>query len=140
MIKITGTVFVALFFLIGCNVLDVNQPGPPETRHNTEYQKKGPPPHAPAHGYRHKNQHGHEMEYNSDAGAYVVLNLPETYFGNNLYIRVSADGTWMVSATLEGGWRIALGHEVPLQLKAYQQKKNGKNNKSKKHKKQKDDD
>jgi len=40
----------------------------------------------------------------------------------------------MVSAVLEGGWRIAVGNEVPYKLREYEKKKH-KHKKKKKHKK-----
>ena len=126
---------ICLFFLSGCNTLGVGIQGPGPQQSKKKYHKHGPPPHAPAHGYRHKHYDGHELEYYSKAGAYIVLNVPETYFGNNLYIRLSTYGDWMVSTTLEGGWRVAVGNEVPYSLKEYKEKKES--NKGKGHKKNK---
>ena len=80
-----------------------------------------------------KYLNGYEIEYDSRAGAYIVLNVPETYFGNNLYIRLSAYGDWMLSTAFEGGWRVAVGNEVPYSLKEYKGKE--KSNKGKGHKK-----
>jgi len=128
-----------LFFLAGCNTIGVGVQGPgaPAPPHEKSYhKKKGPPPHAPAHGYRHKRHHGHDLVYDSGIGAYIVVNVPETYFGNNLYLKVSTDGRWMVSTTLEGGWRVAVGNEVPDKLKEHKGKKK-KHKKKKGHKKNK---
>lgn len=132
-------VLLSSFFFFGCNTLGVGIQAPGAPTHKAKYNKPGPPPHAPAHGYRHKHRHGHEMKYDSNIGAYVVLNIPQTYFGNNLYIRMSTDGRWIVSATLEGGWRIAAGNEVPPKLKGHKGKKSHPkyNKKSEKHKKNK---
>ncbi len=117
----------ALFFMSGCQTTGVSVKGPgASSSPPKQYQKKGPPPHAPAHGYRHKHHHGHDMEFDSQLGAYVVLNIPETWFGNDLYIRMSTDGRWMVSTTLEGGWRVALGNEVPPKLVQHKYKYKGK--------------
>ena len=125
---------ICLFFLSGCNTLGVvGIQGPGSGHSNKTYHKSGPPPHAPAHGYRHKHQNRHELEYDSKAGAYIVLNVPETYFGNNLYIRLSTYGDWMVSTTLEGGWRVAVGNEVPYRLREYKGKKKWKGHKKNKH-------
>jgi len=132
---------LVLLFLAGCRTLGtgvtVQSPpaGPPPEK---TYHKPGPPPHAPAHGYRYKHRDGHELRYDSQIGAYVVVNIPDTYFGNNLYIRLSSDGRWMVSATLNSGWRLAAGSEVPPKLRFYKEK-NKMNHKQKnkkiKHKK-----
>jgi hypothetical protein len=136
------TLFAVLslfFFVTGCQTLGVGIQGPgasaPPPGH---YSKPGPPPHAPAHGYRHKHK-GHDMEYDSGIGAYVVLNIPDTYFGKDLYIRMSTDGKWMVSTTLEGGWRVAVGSEVPPKLwkKQYEHEYENKENGKGKYKKEK---
>ncbi|MEN8212463.1 MAG: hypothetical protein ABFR31_12155, partial [Thermodesulfobacteriota bacterium] len=138
------TISICLFFLFGCNTVRVGIQGPGSRCSNKTYHKHGPPPHAPAHGYRHKHgppphapahgyrhkhHDGYEIEYDSRAGAYIVLNVPETYFGNNLYIRLSTYGNWMVSSRLEGRWRVAVGNEVPYRLREYKGKKKWKSKK-----------
>lgn len=139
------TIIIALvisfgfFPLTGCNTLGVGIHGPGTSHTGRTYHKQGPPPHAPAHGYRHKQHHGHDLVYDSGIDAYIVLNVPETYFGNDLYIRLSTDGRWLVSAALDGGWRLAMGNEVPYKLRESKEK-NRTFKKGKKHKKQKYDD
>ena len=128
--KLFCLITIGLFLFSGCQTLNVGVQGL-GAPHKTKYKKKGPPPHAPAHGYRHKHHRGHNLVFDSGIGAYVVLNVPETYFGNNLYMRLSTDGKWMVSTTLEGGWRIAAGNEVPHKLKAHKEKKHKKPQKKK---------
>lgn len=132
--KIILVVSFGLFLLTGCNTIGIGIQIPATSHPQTTYHNPGPPPHAPAHGYRHKHHHGHELIYQSGIGAYVVVNAPETYFVDNLYIRMSTDGRWMVSAVLEGGWRLAVNNEVPYKLKEYKKKKSKKNKKSKKKK------
>ena len=134
-LNIAIIISICLVFLSGCNTLGVSVQSPGPGYSKKTHHKHGPPPHAPAHGYRHKHYDGHELEYDSKTGAYIVLNVPETYFGNNLYIRLSTYGDWMVSTTLEGGWRVAVGNEVPYSLKEYKGKKKSK--KGKGHKKNK---
>ncbi|MBU1341920.1 MAG: hypothetical protein KKE44_18585 [Proteobacteria bacterium] len=139
--KILLIIFFGVFFLSGCNTLGVGIQGPGAPPPEKTYHKPGPPPHAPAHGYRHKHHDGHDLEYDSRIGAYIVVNIPETYFGNNLYIRLSTDGKWLVSTTLKGGWRIAVGNEVPERLKENKGKNKKKNpKKDKKHNKDKNND
>jgi len=133
--KICLVISIGIFVLTGCNTLGYGIKGPGASSPKAKYQKPGPPPHAPAHGYRHKHHGQNELIYDSKIGAYIVLNIPETYFGNNLYIRMSTDGRWLVSATSEGGWRVAVGNEVPYKLKADKKKKKAK--KGKAHKKKK---
>jgi hypothetical protein len=105
-----------ILYLTGCQTIGgvaVESPG----YHGSKYEKKGPPPHAPAHGYRHKHHDGHQLVYDSKIGAYVVVNLPDTYFANDLYLRMSTDGRWMASATLGRGWRVALASEIPPKMR-----------------------
>lgn len=66
--------------------------------------KKGPPPHAPAHGYRHKRRHdGVELVFDSGRGVYVVVGLHDHYFHADRYYRL-AGGAWQVSARIDRGW------------------------------------
>ena len=127
---------LAMIVLAGCNTFYAGVGEPVSDRYEKKEQGHGPPPHAPAHGYRYKHQ-GHDLEYDTRAGAYAVVNIPETWFYNDLYIRVSADGNWFVSAQLENGWRVAAGNEVPDSLREY--KKPGKYKKKKGRGKNKSD-
>ena len=132
--KLIILLVTGLWVLAGCNTSGISVQGSYNTpaERTTYYKHKhpGPPPHAPAHGYRAK-YHGHSMVYDRDVDAYVVVNLPDTYFGNNLYLRFSSDGRWMASASLGGNWRLAVGHEIPYKLKTRYWHKH------KKHKKKK---
>lgn len=107
-----------LVFLSGCNSFYAGVSGPEGGKYQKKEKRHGPPPHAPAHGYRYKHQ-GHDLEFHARSGVYWVLNVPETYFHKGLYIRISSDGRWFVSAHLDRGWRIAAGSEVPESLKTY---------------------
>lgn len=62
----------------------------------------GPPPHAPAHGYRQK-YHGYDLEYDSDLGVYLVLGMAGIYFIDGIYYR-SSDNGWYYSDRPNGGW------------------------------------
>lgn len=85
-------------------------------------KKHGPPPHAPAHGYRHKHRDGTELVFDKDLGIYIVVGISDIFFFDELYIR-SDNGSWKVSASLEGPWRKAKSKEVPLKLKSRKRKK-----------------
>lgn len=130
-------IFLAFFFVTGCTTMGVGTRNQSHTQPGKHYHKQGPPPHAPAHGYRHKNHDGHELAYDEKLGAYIVVNLSQTYFGNNVYIRMSSDGRWLVSTTVEGRWRPAGPGEVPDKLASYydrQKSHNSKKHKTRKHK------
>lgn len=80
-----------------------------------QYTKKGPPPHAPAHGYRHKHKN-HDMVFDTGIGAYVVIGMAEHYFLDNSYFRYR-DGRWQIGMNLDGDdWRDARDYEVPSGL------------------------
>ncbi|MBW2180068.1 MAG: hypothetical protein JRG81_06835 [Deltaproteobacteria bacterium] len=112
------SLFIALAFL-SCSIQ-------PILRDDVDVKKKakivkkrkghGPPPHAPAHGYRHKHQQGVELSYDTGLGVYVVIEIPGMYFNDGLYIRWSNAGYWEVGYHFEGPWRIAVGNEVPDEL------------------------
>ena len=65
----------------------------------------GPPPHAPAHGYRHKLHHhgGLQIAFDSGLGVYAVVNHPDLFFWEDQFYRLS-DRAWHVSAYLDHGW------------------------------------
>jgi hypothetical protein len=69
------------------------------------YKKKGgPPPHAPAHGYRAK----HQYRYYPNRNVYYDQ-------GRGLYFYVKGDG-WAVGASLPGDLMANLGTSVNLEL------------------------
>jgi hypothetical protein len=47
----------------------------------------GPPPWAPAHGYRAKHPQGPELRFDAGLGVYVVVGQPELYFYGEHYFR-----------------------------------------------------
>lgn len=76
----------------------------------------GPPPHAPAHGYRAKHHH-HDMVYDSRLGAYVVLGYDDYYYNDGWYFRYH-DGFWQINADLrDRDWRDADHYRVPEGLR-----------------------
>jgi hypothetical protein len=76
----------------------------------------GPPPHAPAHGYRAKHRH-QNMVYDSRLGAYVVLGYSDHYFHNDWYFRYR-DGLWQINANLsDRDWRDVDFYRVPEGLR-----------------------
>jgi len=76
----------------------------------------GPPPHAPAHGYR-RNHQGHDLVFDSDLGVYLVVGLSSVWFLDGSYFRISGDH-WEVSAATRGPWRVAASSAVPARLYA----------------------
>jgi hypothetical protein len=79
-------------------------------------QKHGPPPHAPAHGYRHK-QHGVELVYDSGRGVYVVIDFPHHYYFKGHYYRLR-ETQWEVGIHIDGPWEFISEDLLPPGLRA----------------------
>jgi hypothetical protein len=90
---LTSLVLVIALTLSGC--LAVSADGRPKRGH-------GPPPHAPAHGYRHHHQ-GATLTFDSQLGVYLVLDHPDHFYFDGRFLRVHR-GSWQVSASLGGPW------------------------------------
>lgn len=77
--------------------------------------REGPPPHAPAHGYRYKYRN-HDLRYDSKLGAYVVIGWQDYFYQDGLYFHY-LDGRWLFSARLDSkDWRDARYNQVPPNL------------------------
>jgi len=110
-----------LILLLGCGPLSSVTIGKSE-RHSVRAEKShggGPPPHAPAHGYRHKQpHHGQSLElvFDSDIGAYLVVGLPNHYYWNGYYLRIDGN-QWYASVDLDGGWERRSDDALPSGMK-----------------------
>ena len=77
----------------------------------------GPPPHAPAHGYRHKHKtKGVELVYDSGRGVYVVVGLPDHYYYNGHFFRIRG-AQWEVSLHTANGWEPVYEDSIPPGLR-----------------------
>ncbi len=76
----------------------------------------GPPPHAPAHGYRYKHRDGTELVYKSNIGVYVVVGHAEHYFYRDRYYRLN-NASWEVSLNINKGWSPVSGKKLPPGLR-----------------------
>ena len=76
----------------------------------------GPPPHAPAHGYRYKHQNGVELVYESKIGVYVVVGYTEHYFYKDRYYRWNG-ASWEVSSKIKKGWAPVSEKKLPPGLR-----------------------
>lgn len=72
--------------------------------HKSVPHKGGPPPHAPAHGYRAK----HTYHYYPDSQVYYDT-------GRGLYFYIEG-GSWRVSATLPSSLHVGLGSHVAIDM------------------------
>jgi len=76
---------------------------------------QGPPPHAPAHGYRHK-QHGVELVYDSGRGVYVVVELPNHFYFKGHYYR-QRETQWEIGVHVDGPWEVVVEESLPKGLR-----------------------
>ncbi|MEE9280741.1 MAG: hypothetical protein V3V67_11255 [Myxococcota bacterium] len=82
----------------------------------------GPPPRAPAHGYRHKQHGGVELVFDAKIGVYVVIGHSGHYFRDGYYLRL-VDGVWQISAALDRGWAVVPSDRIPKGLRGKHGKK-----------------
>jgi hypothetical protein len=93
----------------------------------------GPPPHAPAHGYRRKHHDAHhagdlELVFDSGLGVYVVIGFPSHYWLDGTYYRERA-GSFEIAASIDGPWSTSRTALPPgLAGKAKGKSSNGKGN------------
>jgi len=82
--------------------------------------KHGPPPHAPAHGYRAKHQNC-DLVYDSGLGVYTVVGHRGCYYRDSRFYRRQGDG-WTISSSIKGPWRTITISSVPNGLVAEREK------------------
>lgn len=63
----------------------------------------GPPPWAPAHGYRRKHPSGATLVYDAGLGVYVVAGMPGYYYVDDRFYRI-VDGGWHAAVDINGPW------------------------------------
>jgi hypothetical protein len=80
-----------------------------------QHRGYGPPPHAPAHGYRYMHD-GAVLVYDAGLGLYVVRGFPGVYFYNNRYYRWHKKH-WTISHRYDGPWKLVHRKYVPPSLR-----------------------
>jgi hypothetical protein len=75
----------------------------------------GPPPHAPAHGYRHHYQ-GADLAFDRELGVYVVLGHPGIYYANGRFLRFRTH-VWQSATRLDGTWVVYPTTSIPPGLR-----------------------
>ena len=116
-----GVVLLGLLMLAGPACLPLQLETGPTVYTKKHAKKGGPPPWAPAHGYRHK-RHGHDLVFDTKIGVYVIVDLPGHYFYHDRFYR-RADGRWWVSAELASGWAVVTVYELPPGLRPTKSKR-----------------
>ena len=116
----------------GVHVSAGTTPPPPPRQVVVVKEKHGPPPHAPAHGYRHKHADGYDLRYDRTVGCYAVVGYSDHYYNDGFFFRYSADN-WQISAHIGGAqasWSVVEEVRVPQTLVVkYKGKDHGKGNK-----------
>jgi hypothetical protein len=92
--------------------------GTPSHAETAKADKPGPPPHAPAHGYRHKHGDGVVLVYDSDISVYVVSGYKDVYYYNNNFYRMYKN-RWQSSRHIDGPWRQSTEKNVPPGLQQH---------------------
>ena len=100
-----------------------SDPPPPRPGTTVKADHQGPPPHAPAHGYRHKHPDGVVLVYSTRIGVYVVSGYTDVYFQSDWYYRAHK-GAWQQSRHIDGPWRTCDVKKVPPGLQGHVAKEN----------------
>lgn len=102
----------AALMLASCSSVGVRQ-----TSSERIGRGNGPPPHAPAHGYRHKHKtKGVELVYDSGRGVYVVVGLPDHYYFDGHFFRIRG-AHWEISLNTDDGWEPVYEDSIPPGLR-----------------------
>jgi hypothetical protein len=113
-ISLIVVVLAASIAVIGCSRTVIRAGGSSGTA-TVKNDKKGPPPHAPAHGYRHKHGDGVVLVFESSLGVYVVSGHKDLYFHKDRYYRLHKS-KWQSSGHIEGPWRKSPSNKIPQGL------------------------
>jgi hypothetical protein len=106
-------------------------------QHDTHAHKGGPPPWAPAHGYRHKHRHGADLRFDAHLGVYVVIGHPNVYFHGDHYYRRAGSHWERCGDWRKGHWKRVDLHAVPGGLVKHHAPKGRKHGKGHGHGKKK---
>ena len=104
--RVLTLLLVTVVTLSGCIALSVD---------GGSDRVQGPPPHAPAHGYRHKHQ-GTTLAFDAKVGVYVVVGHADLFYSDGRFLRLDT-GSWQVSASLSGPWKAYSLASVPSGLR-----------------------
>jgi hypothetical protein len=125
-------IVTGLTFALGCTHASVGVGDGHDHGHVTTAKGHGPPPHAPAHGYRRKHHDAHhhgelELVFDSGLGVYVVVGFPLHYWLDGTYYR-ERSGSFEIAASIDGPWRTSASVPPGLAGKAKGKSSNGKGN------------
>lgn len=98
----------------GCTQVIVQEPAPQQVSRG-----HGPPPHAPAHGYRARTPQGAEVVFDRGLGVFVVVDLPGAYYWRDWYYRQESGGRWERCDRLDGAWVGIVEASLPPGLRGW---------------------
>jgi hypothetical protein len=127
---LVATGLAALLALAGC--IHVHE-------HEHYARHPGPPPHAPAHGYR-IHHHDLDLRYDVHLGAYVVIGHPDHFFLDGRYYRRIGPRWERCGDWKKGRWKTVEVALVPVPLVRHYERKRSKHGKGKGHAPARDDD
>lgn len=79
-------------------------------------RRRGPPPFAPAHGYRHRYRRGLDLVFDTGLGVYLVVGARRTYFYQGRFYRFRG-GEWETSRDYDETWRRSRARRLPRNLR-----------------------
>jgi len=125
--SITVLVGVALTASFGCVHHHYHGGGQPQT---VIVHEPGPPPHAPAHGHRHRLPQYPDVElvFDSNLGLYVAVDLDGVFFHHDHFYR-EMDGVWHWSRQPYRDWVVVQTAKLPPGLAKKHHKANRKHKK-----------
>ena len=80
--------------------------------------RRGPPPHAPAHGYRH-HQGSVDLRWDAHLGVYVVIGHPHHFFHDGRYYRRVGEHWERCGGWKKANWRTVDAAELPASLRKH---------------------
>ena len=80
-------------------------------------QGHGPPPHAPAHGYRAKTRDGLELVYRADYGVYEFVDRDRYYYKDGVIFHKDSIG-WIMGRSIDGPWTSVTEAQIPPGLRS----------------------
>lgn len=108
--------FLAVMICSSCSIFTEET----VVRETGEYERKtfqtGPPPHAPAHGYRRKHSDGTILIFDSGMDVYIVKDHPGHYFDKGSYYR-QKNGRWEKAQKVRGPWKEIKTKSLPPGLR-----------------------
>lgn len=114
--RVTRGLLIAAFAVgtiavLGCApTVDFKEaPSPPDL---VGADKSGPPPQAPADGYRLRHPDGVVLVYDSGIGVYVVSGYTDVYYQGHWYYRLHRN-SWHASRHIDGPWQRAITKQIP---------------------------